>query len=189
MNLASPVTTIISSATALKVLQANLAAVGKVVADAYLAHLAGRVINPASATVRLSEQVADRGIALPAFIRGDGAVASIFGMKWITSRVDNPSKGFKRAHGVVILSSPETGVPFAIVEASAISAFRTAASAALAARLLGATMADLRLGVVGAGYIGAATTAFLAAFGADIRSISIFDKSDPGRQTIPRSSR
>ncbi len=134
-----------------------------IIRDAYLAHEAGQTINPDSYFLRFDDRPSDRIIALPAAIRG---AAPISGLKWIASYPENVRENLPRASAVLILNDYKTGYPLACLEASEISAMRTAASAVLAARLLlpdrtresraaGETRGRRigRLGIVGAGVI------------------------------------
>ncbi|MEU5093668.1 2,3-diaminopropionate biosynthesis protein SbnB [Streptomyces sp. NPDC020996] len=128
------------------------------VQDAYLAHHHGGTINPDSYFLRFPDKPEARIIALPALLRGEPTVA---GIKWISSFPNNLDRGLPRASAVLVLNDYDTGHPFACLEASQISAARTAASAALAAeRLRGGPRAD-RVTVVGAGVISRTVLEFL----------------------------
>ncbi|MEU6664951.1 2,3-diaminopropionate biosynthesis protein SbnB [Streptomyces sp. NPDC046727] len=122
----------------------------RVVRDTYLAHHAGRSVNPDSYFLRFPEKPADRIIALPAYLDGEREVA---GIKWIASFPANIQRGIPRASATLVLNDAETGYPFALLEASQISAARTAASAVLAADVLTGGRKGGRLAVVGAGII------------------------------------
>ncbi|MFF8725327.1 2,3-diaminopropionate biosynthesis protein SbnB [Streptomyces sp. NPDC015171] len=122
----------------------------RVVRDTYLAHHAGRSVNPDSYFLRFPEKPADRIIALPAYLDGEREVA---GIKWIASFPANIERGIPRASATLVLNDAETGYPFALLEASQISAARTAASAVLAADVLAGGRKSGRLAVVGAGII------------------------------------
>lgn len=145
-----------------------------VVERTYLAHRAGTTTNPPSYFLRFPDRSADRIIALPASIRGEHAVD---GIKWISSVPGNIDRGLPRASAVTILNDTVSGVPIACIESSVISATRTAASAALAARLLGAGRpAPRTLGVVGAGPIARTIVQFLHATGCAFDRILVHDQ-------------
>ncbi|TNF22222.1 MAG: 2,3-diaminopropionate biosynthesis protein SbnB [Rhodobacteraceae bacterium] len=113
------------------ILTAHARAIEALVARTYSAHDRGETVNPDSYFLRFPDQPANRIIALPAAI--DAPEMSLSGIKWIASYPGNTAAGLARASAVVILNSPETGYPYAILEGAAISAARTAASAVLGA--------------------------------------------------------
>jgi len=67
-----------------------------------------------------------------------GALGSpdVFGMKLVSVFPENFAAGMHSHHGVVVLFEREHGRPFAVVDASEITAIRTAATSALATRLM-----------------------------------------------------
>lgn len=123
------------------------------VAAAYLAHHAGRTVNPDSYFLRFPAQPANRIIALPASI-GGADDEGVSGIKWIASFPDNIKSGLARASAALLLNDNRTGYPYACLEASHISSARTAASAVLAARWMGdGTRRAASIAFVGAGVI------------------------------------
>ncbi|MEU9373905.1 2,3-diaminopropionate biosynthesis protein SbnB [Streptomyces sp. NPDC048255] len=132
------------------------------VADTYRLHGEGATTNPDSYFLRFADRPTSRIIALPARVQGK---ADLAGIKWIASFPENHDRGLPRASAVVILNDMATGMPFACVEGSAISATRTAASAALAAGLLHPTKDVERIAVIGSGPIARTVLEFLAASG------------------------
>lgn len=143
----------------------------EVVEKAYKAHARGESMLPPSTFLRFPEE-RNRIIALPAYLGDSFALA---GMKWISSFPGNLERGMERASAVVILNSTETGRPQAIIEGSLISAKRTAASAALAARRLhdGPTAC---VGIIGCGLIAFEIARFILATLPGVESFLIFDK-------------
>lgn len=145
-----------------------------VVESAYRAHGAGDTVNPPSYFLRFPDRPSSRIIALPA---SAAAPLRADGVKWISSFPGNVSAGIPRASAVLILNDYDTGYPFACLEASIISATRTAASAALAASRLSASPGGGRVGFFGTGLIARYVYDFLAATGWSFDEIGIFDLS------------
>lgn len=142
----------------------------EVVREAYLRHHAGRTINPDSYFLRFDDKPSARIIALPAAIKGDAAIA---GIKWIASYPDNVGMNLQRASATLVLNDYETGYPIALLEASQISAARTAASCVLAADVLGGGRRMRRLAVVGAGVIARTIVDYLRAGGWAIEELVV----------------
>lgn len=144
-----------------------------VVRRAYLAHAAGRSCLPHSTFVRFPDRPDARIIALPGHL---GPPWQVSGVKWISSFPGNVSLGLPRASAVLVLNEHETGHPIACMEGSIVSAARTAASAALAARHLVPKPREAHtVAVVGSGLIARAVLRFLRGTGWRIRHMLIND--------------
>jgi ornithine cyclodeaminase len=149
----------------------------RVVREAYLAHGAGHSVNPNSYFLRFPDRPAVRIIALPAYL---GSGFEVAGIKWISSFPDNVSHGIPRASAVLILNDPANGYPFACLEASIISAARTAASAVLAAGACAEGRRQPRtLGIVGNGLIARYHYEFFVRTGWTFPNIRLYDAA-PG---------
>lgn len=144
----------------------------EVVGRAYLVHGRGESSLPHSTFLRFPNDDLNRIIALPAYL-GEGF--GVAGMKWIASFPGNIRKGFARASAVLILNSATTGLPEAILESSLISARRTAASAALAARELRRDRATPSAGLIGTGVINFETARFLIRALPDLSRFVVYD--------------
>jgi N-[(2S)-2-amino-2-carboxyethyl]-L-glutamate dehydrogenase len=101
-----------------------------VVRRAYECHARGQAVLPDNVYVRFPNDPANRIIAKAGYLAEPFHVA---GMKWVASFPANLSAGLDRASAMIVLNSPDTGRPQALLEGSIINARRTAASAALAA--------------------------------------------------------
>lgn len=142
-----------------------------IVEQAYLRHGEGRTVNPPSYFLRFPDRPDARIIALPASIAGE-----VDGLKWISSFPANVSEGIPRASGLLLLNDPVTGYPFACLEASLVSAARTAASAVLAAdRLTRERGRPVRVGYVGAGLIARTIHDYFTATGWSFEQVTVHD--------------
>ncbi len=105
--------------------------------DAFIQHAQGNFVQPLKPYLRVRAgegHIADRIIAMPAYIGGADPVA---GLKWVGSKHDNPARrGLERASALIILNDPATNYPLAVLEGGLISGMRTASITALAARYL-----------------------------------------------------
>ena len=146
-------------------------AIVETIAKAYQAHGKGQSSLPHSTFLRFPDQPANRIIALPAYLGGEVNSA---GMKWIASFPGNLAERMDRASAVIILNSIDTGRPKVIMEGSVISAKRTAASAALAAKVLDAGKSPV-VGMIGCGLINVEVARFLTATCPQIHSFVIYD--------------
>lgn len=133
------------------VLKENANQIQNIIKNAYLLHHQNKTVNPNSYFLRYPDKPHSRIIALPAYVGGN---VNVSGIKWIASNPDNIKHGLPRASAVLILNNSETGYPFACLEASMISATRTAASAVLATEYLRKkNKKQIKLGIVGTGLI------------------------------------
>lgn len=88
----------------------------------------------------------DRFGVMPGALGGDGA----YGAKLLSLFPRNPDRGLSSHAGVMLVFDRESGLPKACLDASVLTALRTAAASAVATRLLARPDAR-RLAIVGAG--------------------------------------
>lgn len=151
------------------------------VEEAYKCH--GREDDdlPHSVFLKFPDSEKNRIIGLPAYLGGDFRIS---GMKWIASYPENHKLGLDRASAAIILNSVETGVPIAVLEGSVISAKRTAASAALAAKHLVKSEFSGSVSIIGCGLINFETLGFLKHALPDIKKVVIYDISRENAQVF-----
>ncbi|MGQ4716816.1 2,3-diaminopropionate biosynthesis protein SbnB [Streptomyces anulatus] len=168
---------IVSGATVHAVVDGRHKEIMDLVEQTYRLHGDGRTINPPSYFLRFADRPRDRIIALPAALGGEEPVS---GLKWISSFPGNLDSGIPRASAVLVLNDADTGYPFACLESSIISAVRTAASAAVAARCLSRPgKKPMRVGFIGAGLIARYVHEYLVAAEGEFAEIGVYDLERP----------
>ncbi len=120
-----------------------------VMKDALVALARGEVHNPLRQAIRAPGAPGLLGL-MPAW-RGGGT--PYYALKEVCVFPENPKRGLDTHVGAVILHSGETGEPLAFMNASAITAIRTAAVSAVATRLLAREDASV-LAIIGTGVQG-----------------------------------
>ena len=137
-----------------------------VMREALIALAAGKVHQPLRTIIRPPDAKGVMGL-MPSYMSGEGAAAEIasreslsgdgprgeraaFGLKAICVFPGNPAKGKDSHQGAVLLFSAETGELLAMMNASAITAIRTAAVSGVATDLLARADA-CNLAIIGSG--------------------------------------
>jgi ornithine cyclodeaminase len=166
---------VISGAQVQHSLQGREKQIVELVESTYRLHCAGDSVNPPSYFLRFPDRPTSRIIALPASIGGQ---VRVDGIKWISSFPENVATGMPRASAVLILNDHDTGYPFACIEASIISATRTAAMAATAADwFTRGRRRAARVGFFGVGLIARYIHTFLAGTDWSFEEIGVYDLS------------
>ena len=108
--------------------------------------------------------------AVPAYIPGMDAA----GIKWVSGYPGNQAKGLPYISGLLVLNDVSTGIPYAVMDCTWITAVRTGAATALAAKNLARaqseTVAVLACGVQGRTNLRALAATF------DLRRAYVYDK-------------
>jgi N-[(2S)-2-amino-2-carboxyethyl]-L-glutamate dehydrogenase len=172
MVMAAPTFHVVPGAKVKDVIDQNRKRVFDAVEAAYRLLAAGDAINPDSYFLRYPDKPSARIIALPAHL---GGAIQKSGIKWISSFPENRAANLARASAVLILNDPATGYPLACMEASLISATRTAASAALAAERMSLDPLRGTLAIIGTGVIARTTVEWLLFRNWSFRKISLYD--------------
>lgn len=95
--------------------------------------------------------------AMPAYI----SALNSAGVKWVSGFPENSKKGLPYISGLLILNDAETGLPLSVMDCEWITAMRTGAASAVAAKRL-ARQDSATLGILGCGVQGATNTEALS---------------------------
>lgn len=96
--------------------------------------------------------------AMPAFIPATRAA----GIKWVSGYPDNYRRGLPYISGLLILNDVETGLPYAVMDCTWITAYRTGAASALSAKYLARPDSEV-VGILACGVQGRTNLEALAA--------------------------
>ena len=70
--------------------------------------------------------------AMPAYVPALDAA----GLKWVSGYPNNPSRSLPYISGLIVMNDAETGLPYAVMDCTWITAYRTGAATALSAKYL-----------------------------------------------------
>jgi len=96
------------------------------------------------------------------------------GIKWISGFLENPAKGLPYMTGLIILNDFNTGFPICIMDASWVTAKRTGAATAVAAKYL-ARKDSRTLGILGCGVQGRSNLEVLAVMFHELKEVKAYD--------------
>jgi len=160
-----------------------------VVGEALLLFEKGECRQPHKVVLRDGDDVTseDRGRINGLFASIGGQTPAV-GMKWIASFPANRERGLPRASAVIILNSPETGLPLAIMDGTLVSAMRTGAVTALGLKYL-APQPSRKAGLIGAGV--QAHTQILALMTAlpELEEIAVFNRTPERAEALAEECR
>ncbi|HUD70471.1 MAG TPA: ornithine cyclodeaminase family protein [Dongiaceae bacterium] len=108
--------------------------------------------------------------AMPAYCGALGAA----GLKWIAGFPGNRALGLPYVNGLIVLNDVETGMPLAVMDATWITAMRTGAASAIAARHLARADSAL-LAITGCGVQARTNLEALAAVLPRLRTVRAYD--------------
>jgi len=87
--------------------------------------------------------------AMPAYIPALDAA----GLKWVSGYPENSRRGLPYISGLLVLNDPETGIPLVVMDCVWVTAMRTGAATAVAARALARPESEV-VGILGCGVQG-----------------------------------
>lgn len=108
--------------------------------------------------------------AMPGCVESSGAV----GVKWVSAFARNPARGLPAVNGLVVLNNPGTGLPLAVMDCTWITAKRTGAASAVAAKYLARSDAEV-LAIIGCGVQGRSHLEALSAQFPGLRRVVAYD--------------
>ena len=113
------------------------------------------------------------------------ALPGAVGIKWVNVHPQNPFLGLPTVMATLIYNDPLTGYPLAVMDATDITAYRTGAAAAIAAKYLARKDSHI-LGIIGAGR--QAYTQLLAhAELFELRQVRVFDRLQSATEKFIKS--
>jgi ornithine cyclodeaminase/alanine dehydrogenase len=110
--------------------------------------------------------------AMPASVPSVGAA----GCKWVSGYPENYKKNLPYINGLLILNDPETGVPLSVMDCIWITAMRTGAATAVAAKYL-ANLDSKAIGILGCGVQGRTNLEALKIILPELSVVKAFDIS------------
>lgn len=110
--------------------------------------------------------------AMPAYIPSLGSA----GIKWVSGYPENYKQNLPYINGLLILNDPQTGIPISVMDCTWITAMRTGAATAVAAKYM-ANMDSHIVGILGCGVQGRTNLKALTITIPDLRDVKAYDIS------------
>jgi ornithine cyclodeaminase/alanine dehydrogenase-like protein (mu-crystallin family) len=142
----------------------------------FLEKAAGRVEMPPKPGIHPAKDAFIH--ALPAFIPALGSA----GLKWVSGFPGNQDRGLPYISGLIVLNDPGTGFPKAVMDCTWITAKRTGAATAVAAKRLARPESGVA-GILGCGVQGRSNLEALRAV-VPIKKVKAFDRSGPAAEAF-----
>ena len=111
--------------------------------------------------------------AMPAYIPSLGSA----GIKWVSGYPDNYRRNLPYITGLLILNDPETGLPLSVMDCIWITAMRTGAATAVAAKYM-ADMDSSTVGILGCGVQGRTNLKALKIMMPELKDVKAYDISE-----------
>jgi len=119
--------------------------------------------------------------AMPAYIHKMKSA----GVKWVSGFPENPKRDLPYISGLLILNDLETGIPTCVMDCTWITAKRTGAATAIAARYL-AREPSKALGILGCGVQGRSNLEALTAVCKTLEDVKAYDVNEKNLQTYAK---
>lgn len=110
--------------------------------------------------------------AMPAYIPSMGSA----GIKWVSGYPENYQRKLSYINGLLIMNDPETGVPLSVMDCTWITAMRSGAATAIAAKYL-ANKESRIVGILGCGVQGRSNLKALHIMMHNIKNVKAYDIS------------
>jgi ornithine cyclodeaminase/alanine dehydrogenase len=151
-------------------LKISMAEVTNVVEEAFREKAKGKVEAPPKPGVHPQKDAFIH--AMPACI----PKMRVAGVKWVSGFPENPKRGLPYISGLLILNNIETGFPICVMDCTWITAKRTGAATAIAARYL-AREDSKTFGILGCGVQGRSNLEALITVCKDLEEVRAYDVS------------
>lgn len=112
--------------------------------------------------------------AMPAYIPDMNAA----GMKWVAGYPDNHKSGLPYITGLQIMNNPENGIPLAMMDCTWITAKRTGAATAVAAKYLARPNSEV-VSMIGCGVQGESNLEALMVVQEQVKTVIVYDLFEP----------
>jgi ornithine cyclodeaminase/alanine dehydrogenase len=140
----------------------------RIVEEAFREKAAGRTEMPPKLGVHLQKDAFIH--AMPAYLQTMKAA----GVKWVAGFPDNPRRGLPYISGLLVLNDSETGFPISVMDCTWITAKRTGAATAVAAKHLARDDSRV-LGVLGCGVQGRSNLEALMVVCKNLEHVKAYD--------------